>query len=71
VPEFLVAGPRAVLVAAEDIGVARDVRRHDDAGDLDPAPPLGAHRQSRLIAGLLIVMAFIALVVCPATDVLG
>src|SRR3954471_23911193 len=30
VPEFLAAGPRGVLVAAEDIGVARDVLHHED-----------------------------------------
>ena len=71
VPDFLAAGPREVLVAAEDISVARDVLHQDDAVDLHRAPPSGADRQSRLIAGLLIVVAFIALVVCLATDVLG
>lgn len=71
VPEFLAAGPREVLVAAEDTGVARDVLGQDDAGDLHPTPPSGADRRSRLIAGLLIVVALIALVVCLATDVFG
>ena len=71
VPEFLAAGPREVLVAAEDTGVARDVLGQDDAGDLHPTQPSGADRRSRLIAGLLIVVALIALVVCLATDVFG
>jgi hypothetical protein len=71
VPEFLPAGPRQVLVAAEDIGVARDVLRRDDAGDVHRVTPSGADRQSRLIAGLVIVVAVIALVACLATDVLG
>src|SRR3954471_3906328 len=71
VPEFLAAGPREVLVAAEDIGVARDVLHQEDAAGVDPDPPSGANRQSRLIAGLLLGVAFIALVVCLATDVLG
>jgi hypothetical protein len=36
-----------------DIAVARDVLRQDDMGDVRPAPPSGADRQSRLIAVLL------------------
>src|SRR3954465_9102124 len=71
VPEFLAAGPLEVLVATEDIGDARNVLRQDNAGGLHPAPPSDANRQSRLITGLLIVLAFIALVVCLVTDVLG
>src|SRR3954469_19600721 len=58
VPEFLAAGPREVLVAAEDIDVARDALRQDEASDLHPVTPSSADRQSPLIAGLLIVVAF-------------
>jgi hypothetical protein len=70
VPEFLAAGPRHVLVAASDVPVARDVLRQDDAGE--PAPPSrsGADRPSRVLAGLLIGVALVALVVCLATGVL-
>jgi hypothetical protein len=70
VPEFLAAGPRHVLVAASDVPVARDVLRQTDPGA--PAPPSrsGADRPSRVLAGLLIGVAIVALVVCLATDVL-
>jgi hypothetical protein len=70
VPEFLAAGPRHVLVAASDVPVAQDVLRQDDPGE--PAPPSrsGADRPSRVLAGLLIGVALVALVVCLATDVL-
>jgi hypothetical protein len=70
VPEFLAAGPRDVLVAASDVPVARDVLRPDDLDE--PGAPLrsGADRPSRVLAGLLIAVALVALVVCVATDVL-
>jgi hypothetical protein len=42
VPDFVAAGPREVLVAAGDLGVARDVLRQDDAGDIHPVTPSGA-----------------------------
>jgi hypothetical protein len=70
VPEFLAAGPRDVLVAAFDVPVARDVLRQGDPAE--PAPRLrsGADRPSRVLAGLLIGVALVALVVCLATYVL-
>ena len=70
VPEFLAAGPRHVLVAASDIAVAEDVLREVDPGQ--PAPPSasGADRRSRVLAGLLIPVALVALVVCLVADVL-
>jgi hypothetical protein len=71
VPEFLAAGPRHVLVAASHVPIARDVLRQ--AGpDEAAAPPTrsNADRPSRVLAGLLIGVALVALVVCLATDVL-
>ena len=70
VPEFLAAGPRDVLVAASDVPVAREVLREVDSDE--PARPSrsGADRRSRVLAGLLIPVALVALVVCLATDVL-
>ena len=70
VPEFLAAGPRHVLVGPSDVPIARDVLRHDDPGE--PAAPSrsGTDRPSRVLAGLLIGVALVALVVCLATDVL-
>jgi hypothetical protein len=70
VPEFLAAGPRHVLVAASDVPVAQDVLREVDAGQLGPPSRSGANRRSRVLAGLLIPVALVALVVCLATDVL-
>jgi hypothetical protein len=70
VPEFLAAGPRHVLVAASDVAVAQDVLREVDAGQPGPPSLSGADRQSRVLAGLLIPVALVALVVCLATDVL-
>jgi hypothetical protein len=69
VPEFLAAGPRHVLVAASDVPLAQDVLGGVDPG---PEPPSRsfADRRSRVLAGLLIPVALVALVVCLATDVL-
>jgi hypothetical protein len=69
--EFLAGAPREVLVAAKDVGFAGDVLRQEDAAGVNPGPPSGADRQSRLRAGLLIAVAVIALVVCLTIDVLG
>ena len=71
VPEFLAAVPREVLVAASDVPsretfCARLTR-------VSPGPPSrsGADRPSRVLAGVLIAVALVALVVCVATDVLA
>jgi hypothetical protein len=70
VPGFLAAGPRHVLVAASDVPVAQDGLRHGDPGEPEPSSRSGADRPSRVLAGLLIGVALVALVVCLATDVL-
>jgi hypothetical protein len=70
VPEFLTAGPRHVLGAASEVPVAQDVLREVDAGEPGPPSRSGADRRSRVLAGLLVPVALVALVVCLATDVL-
>jgi hypothetical protein len=70
VPDFLAAGPRDVLVAASDVRVARDVLREVDPGEPGPPSRSGADRPSRVLAGLLIAVALVALVVGLAADVL-
>ena len=70
VPEFLAAGPRHVLVAASDVPIARDVLRQGDGDATAPPTWSSADRPSRVLAGLLIGVALVALVVCLATDVL-
>ncbi len=74
-PEFGSAGPRDVLVAASDVPVARDVLREVDQGESgpgerEPTRPSGADRRTRVLAGLLIVVALATAVVCLATDVI-
>jgi hypothetical protein len=70
VPDFLAAGPRHVLVAASDVPIARDVLRQGEPDETAPPTRSGAGRPSRVLAGLLIGVALVALVVCIATDVL-
>ena len=70
VPEFLAAGPRHVLVAASDVPVAQDALREVDPPHPGPPSPPRADRRSRVLAGLLIPVALVALVVCLYTDVL-
>jgi hypothetical protein len=71
VPGFLAAGPRDVLVAASDVPVARDVLRPVDVGEPGPPSQLRRDRRSRVLAGLLIAAALLALVVCVAAGVFG
>jgi hypothetical protein len=70
VPEFLAAGPRHVLVAASDVPLAQDVLGGVDPGEPEPPSRSFADRRTRVLAGLLIPVALVALVVCLATDVL-
>jgi hypothetical protein len=70
VPEFLAGGPRHVLVVASDVPIARDVLRQGDPDESAPPTRSGADRPSRILAGLLIGVAVVALVVCLTTGVL-
>jgi hypothetical protein len=70
VPDFLAAGPRDVLVPEAGAGVARDVLLEADL----VSPPTGAAAGSsplRLLAGLLLMLALVAVVVWLGTDVIG
>ena len=69
-PEFLAAGPRHVLVAASDVPIARDVLRQGEPDETAPTTRSSADRPSRILAGLLIGVAVVALVVCLTTGVL-
>jgi Putative prokaryotic signal transducing protein len=71
VPDFLAAGPRDVLVAASDVSVARDVLREGEPDEPGPPSRSGVDRRSRVLAGLLIVVALVAFVVCLAAVVLA
>jgi hypothetical protein len=70
VPEFLAGGPRDVLVAASDVSIAGDVLRQGEQDETAPLMRSSADRPSRVLAGLLIGVALVALVVCLASDVL-
>lgn len=70
VPEFLAAGPRHVLVAASDLPIARDVLGQGDPDETGPPTRSSADRPSRVLAGLLIGVALVALFVCLTTGVL-
>ena len=69
VPDFLAAGPRDVLVTASDVPVARDVLSEVDPDESGPPSGSAAGRPSRVLAGLLIAVALIALVVGIAAAV--
>jgi hypothetical protein len=70
VPEFLAAGPRHVLVAASDLPIALDVLGQGDPDETGPPTRSSADRPSRVLAGLLIGVALVALFVCLTTGVL-
>jgi hypothetical protein len=66
VPDFLAAGPREILVPASGVGVARDLLL--DAGIVSSARPASATpRATRILAGLLLAIALVAIVLFMAT----
>ena len=67
VPDYLAAGPRDVLVPASGVPAAREVLLQ---ADLLPAAIAGP-RPWRLLAGLLIAMALVAVVLWLGTEVLA
>jgi hypothetical protein len=67
VPDFLAAGPRDVLVPASAAQIARDVLLDAEIEPLQQAPGV-ADAPRRVLAGLLITIALVALVVCVAVD---
>jgi hypothetical protein len=71
VPDFLAAGPRDVMVAASREQEARDALLQTGAGQ----PPESSGRVMdsplRVLAGLLVAIAVIALVVWLGTELIG
>jgi hypothetical protein len=67
VPDFLAAGPRDILVPASGVDTAREALLQ---ADLLPAPSGYRPAPVKLIAGLLIACAIVAIIVWLGTDVL-
>jgi hypothetical protein len=66
VPDFMASGPREILVPASGAQAARDVLL--ETGIRDPAAaPVTSAGATRLIAGLLLVVAVVAIVLFMAT----
>jgi hypothetical protein len=68
VPDFLAAGPRDVLVAQSDVRVARDLLQAD-GGPLVPDSAVVAS-PLRVLAGVVIAVALVALLVWLGTEFL-
>lgn len=69
VPDFLAAGPRDVLVPASGADVAREVLLQADLGGALPAS--GIDRPVRVLAGILIAVALVAIIAWLGTDLIG
>jgi hypothetical protein len=67
VPDFLAAGPRDVLVPASGVQVARDVLLQADLGAVLPASAVDA--PGRVLVGVLIAVAIVALILWLGTEV--
>jgi hypothetical protein len=67
VPDFLAAGPRDILVPASGVDAAREALLE---ADLLPAPSGYRPAPVKLIAGLLIACAIVAIIAWLGTDVL-
>ena len=67
VPDFLAAGPRDVMVPASGYAVARDVLLQ---ADLDPLLPSssGVDAPWRILAGVLIAVALVAIIAWLGTE---
>jgi uncharacterized protein YbaR (Trm112 family) len=68
VPDFLAAGPRDVLVPESGVAAARDILLQ--AGMAPPEEGAGV-RPWRLLAGLVIALAVVALLVWLGTEIRG
>jgi hypothetical protein len=69
VPDMLAAGPRDVLVPASGAGVAREVLLQHEIVPAGAAG--GGDRPLRVLAGLLIVVALVAVILWAGTMLLG
>lgn len=68
VPDYLAAGPRDVLVPESGAAVAREVLLQADLQATGPGP---GPQPARLLAGLLISVALVALVVWVGTEIVA
>jgi len=70
VPDFMAAGPREVLVPQSGLAAARDVLlQSGQAAARPPRPPSAVARRTRIVAGMLLAIALIAIVLFMATHV--
>jgi hypothetical protein len=69
VPDFLAAGPRDVLVPASGAATAREVLLQAELIPAEAAPRL-PHSPARVLIGLLIAVAVVALIAWLGTSVL-
>jgi hypothetical protein len=67
VPDFLAAGPRDVLVPASGLQVARDVLLQSDLDALLPSSS-GVDAPLRVLAGVLIAVALVAIIAWLGTE---
>ncbi|HEY5194702.1 MAG TPA: hypothetical protein VIJ39_12650 [Solirubrobacteraceae bacterium] len=70
VPDFLAAGPRDVLVPASAAQIAHDVLLDAELESLQPESGT-VDTPRRVLAGLLIAVALVALVVCVVVDLIA
>jgi hypothetical protein len=70
VPDMMAAGPRDVMVTASGAPTAREVLLQAElvTGDRPPSSP---HSPGRVLAGLLIAVAIVAIIAWLGTDVLS
>ena len=71
VPDFLAAGPRDVLVPASGAAAAREVLLESDIIGAESGAGASVTRPARLLAGLLLAFAVVALIVTLATHIAG
>jgi hypothetical protein len=69
VPDFLAAGPRDVLVPASGVTTAREVLLQAELIPTDAGPRL-PHSPTRVLIGLLLAVALVAVIAWLGTDVL-
>lgn len=67
VPDFLAAGPRDVLVPAAAADAAADVLLQTDTGAREPGPRT-VGRVRRVVTGLLLALALLAILVWCTTE---
>jgi hypothetical protein len=70
VPDFLAAGPRDVLVPASAAQIAHELLLDAEIEPLMPASAT-ADTPRRVLAGLLIAIALVALVVCVGVELVA